>query len=89
MLTSRNHKFAVSRKMFASFLLLLVTSAILSTISAVVAQSAEISAINLETGDNNFVFYTNTTTVGTRFNATIWLDDINVTDPGLFAYQVY
>ena len=89
MLTSRNHKFAVSRKMFASFLLLLVTSAILSTIVAVMAQPTEISVINSETGDNNFVFYTNTTTVGTRFNATIWLDDINVTDPGLFAYQVY
>jgi len=85
MLTSRNHKFAVSRKMFASFLLLLVTSAILSTIVPVVAQSTEISVINPETGDNNFVFYTNTTTVGTRFNATIWLD--NVTN--LFAYQVH
>ncbi|MCK4482252.1 hypothetical protein KAU55_03430 [Candidatus Bathyarchaeota archaeon] len=85
MLTSRNHKFAVSRKMFASFLLLLVTSAILSTIVAVMAQPTEISVINSETGDNNFVFYTNTTTVGTRFNGTVWLD--NVTD--LFAYQVH
>lgn len=44
-----------------------------------------IAVMNPQTGDRNFVFYDNTTSVGTRFNATVWVS--NVTD--LFSYQVY
>lgn len=53
-------------------------------IVSVEAKNASISVINLATGDNSFIFYTNTTAVGTRFNATVWIAD--VTD--LFAYEV-
>mgnify|MGYP000353682235 CR=1 FL=1 len=49
------------------------------------AESMEIKVLNPETGDNNFVFYTNTTVVGTRFNATVWVYDT----ANLFAHQVY
>ncbi len=45
----------------------------------------DVLVVNPQTGDQNFVFYDNTTSVGTRFNATVWVHD--VTD--LFAYQVY
>lgn len=41
--------------------------------------------VNPQTGDQKFMFYDNTTSVGTRFNATVWVS--NVTD--LFSYQVY
>jgi len=44
-----------------------------------------VAVVNPQTGDHNFVFYDNTTSVGTRFNATVWVS--NVTD--LFSYQVY
>jgi hypothetical protein len=43
-----------------------------------------ISVINPLTGNNNFTFHTNTTPVGSRFNATIWVYDV----ANLFAYQV-
>ena len=49
------------------------------------AESTEIKVLNPETGDNNFVFYSNITAVGTRFNATVWVYDT----ANLFAHQVY
>lgn len=44
-----------------------------------------VAVVNPQTGDQNFVFYDNTTSVGTRFNATVWVS--NVTD--LYSYQIY
>lgn len=52
--------------------------------SPVNAQETRIYIINPSTGDNNFIFYTNTTSVGTRFTLTVWVS--NVTD--LFAWQI-
>ncbi|MCK4482993.1 hypothetical protein KAU55_07170, partial [Candidatus Bathyarchaeota archaeon] len=49
------------------------------------ANGTEIAVISSETGDSNFIFYTNTTALGTRFNATVWAYDVT----NLFAYQVY
>ena len=49
------------------------------------ANGTEIAVINPETGDSDFIFYTNTTAVGTHFNATVWAHDVT----NLFAYQVY
>jgi PKD repeat protein len=43
----------------------------------------EMVVLNPNTGDTNFVFNTSTTSVGTRFNATVWI--YNVTD--MFGYQ--
>jgi hypothetical protein len=43
-----------------------------------------VSLVNPTSGDGNFIFYTNITTIGQRFNVTIWVT--NVTD--LFAYQI-
>ena len=48
------------------------------------AQQTEVKVINPNTGDSSFVFYWNETSVGTRFNATVWI--YNVTD--LFSFQV-
>jgi len=44
-----------------------------------------IIVLNPATMDSNFVFSADTSPVGTRFNASIWLDDAI----DLFAYQVY
>jgi len=63
---------------------MLIISMTLCVIAPVKAQATSISVINPDTGDINFTFYTDTTSVGTRFNATIWVYD--VTD--MFAYQV-
>lgn len=46
--------------------------------------STTISVINPQ-AEGNFIFYTNTTSIGHKFNVTLWV--YNVTD--LFAYQVY
>ena len=44
-----------------------------------------ISVVNPVTGNNNFTFYTNTTAVGFRFNATIWIYNV----PNLCTYQIH
>lgn len=64
--------------------LLLVCSFTFYLVVSVEAQTTNVSVINPATGDKNFIFYTNTTSVGTRFNATIWV--YNVTD--LYSYQL-
>ena len=46
---------------------------------------AEVVVVNPLTGNNNFTFYTNITSVGSHFNATIWV--YNVTN--LHAYQIH
>jgi len=48
------------------------------------SNTTEIKAINPFTGDENFVFYSNMTPIGTRFNATVWVYDVT----SLFAHQV-
>jgi len=53
-------------------------------LTASAADGTEIVVINPATSDSSFIFYTNATSVGTRFNATVWV--YNVTD--MFAYQV-
>jgi len=53
--------------------------------SSAASLSTEIKVINPETGDENFLFYSNATSVGTRFNATVWVYDV----ADLFAFQVY
>jgi len=65
--------------------LLLTVSIILNMIVSVGAQTTSMSVINPDTGDNSFIFYTNTTTVGTCINATVWVYDVN----DLLSYQVY
>lgn len=72
------------RREHSIFLLLMLISMTVNTVS-INAQSAEMSVINPETSTNNFIFYTSATTVGSRFNATVWVYE--VTDLG--AYQVY
>jgi hypothetical protein len=44
----------------------------------------QISVVNPLTQNNNFTFYTNTTSVGSRFNATLWISNV----ANLYAYQV-
>jgi hypothetical protein len=66
------------------FTLLLLTLAS-SLIGLVQAQDTEIKTWNLETDDSNFLFNPGTASVGSKFNATFWVE--NVTD--LFAFQVY
>jgi len=44
----------------------------------------EVKVINPQTGDGNFIFSSNTTSVGARFNATMWLYDA----PELYSFQV-
>ncbi|MCK4482957.1 hypothetical protein KAU55_06990, partial [Candidatus Bathyarchaeota archaeon] len=66
------------------FLLLMLISMTYKTVSTN-AQSTEMSVINPETGNNNFVNYTSKATVGSRFNSTVWVHDVTY----LFAYQAY
>ncbi len=63
---------------------LLMTSIAVHVIAPVKAQATAISVLNSDTGDVNFTFSTDTTSVGTRFNATLWVYDV----VDLFAYQV-
>ena len=48
-------------------------------------QVAEIEVINPSTGNCNFTFSHSNATVGTRFNATVWISDVS----DLFGWQVY
>jgi len=49
-----------------------------------IGQSTRVQVINPRTGKSDFLFYTGTDPMGTRFNATAWVYDVN----DLFAYQV-
>ncbi len=63
----------------------LITSLVfIPVFTSLAVNGTEVVVINPDTSDSNFIFYTNTTAVGTRFNATVWIYD--VTD--MFAYQV-
>ena len=65
-------------------LLILSIIASVATIPLAKAQETEIKVINPLTSDGNFTFSTATASVGTRFNATVWV--YNVTN--LYAFQV-
>jgi len=64
------------------FLILSIIYIPLSAVSAI--DGTQIVVINPATSDSNFIFYTNTTSVGARFNATVWGYDV----PAIFAFQV-
>ncbi len=68
-----------------SFLLLL-PAALSVRVNAVpsMLQVAEIEVINPSTGNCNFTFSYSNATVGTRFNATVWISDVS----DLFGWQV-
>jgi len=74
------------RKSLGKLLLFVLLISVIATgvIKLGWAQPTEITVVNPQTGDGNFIFYTNETTIGTRFNSTVWL--YNVTD--LYMYQV-
>jgi hypothetical protein len=56
------------------------------TLYVIETQTApEISVVNLLTENNEFTFYANTTSVGSRFNATVWAYNV----ANLYAYQVH
>jgi hypothetical protein len=56
-----------------------------ATLSIIEPQNApQISVINPLTEDDNFTFYRNTTSVGFRFNVTVWVSNVT----SLYAYQV-
>jgi len=74
----------MEKKSTFTILALLLMSVIPGLTFTASAIETKIIVINPVSGDSNFIFYTNTTAVGTRFNATVWV--YNVTD--LFAYQV-
>jgi len=74
----------MKNKLPMTLALLLIMSMTLHVIAPVEAQATSISVINPDTGDINFTFYTDTTPVGTRFNATVWGYDV----PAIFAFQV-
>jgi len=74
----------MEKKSTFTMLALLLMSVIPGLTFTASATETQIIVINPVSGDSNFIFYTNTTAVGTRFNATVWV--YNVTD--LFAYQV-
>ncbi len=65
-------------------MILLLTCGTFLTIIPAQAQGTEVKVINPDTGDSTFTFYTNTTSVGHRFNSTVWVYDVS----DLFAYQV-
>ena len=65
--------------LFIALLLILPLKSSLST------PDTTISVVNAKTGDNDFIFYTDSTISGDRFNATIWITDVT----NLFAYQIY
>jgi 5-hydroxyisourate hydrolase-like protein (transthyretin family) len=44
-----------------------------------------ISVLNPIRGDAEFIFYTNVTTIGYKFNVTVWINNVT----SLFAYQVF
>ena len=46
---------------------------------------AKIKVLNPKTGNENFTYFTNTTKIGDKFNATIWV--FNVSE--LFSYQIW
>ena len=64
-----------------TFALLLVMAFYFAAV--VKAQFTEMSVINPETQDSNFTFDSYTATVGSRFNATVWVSNVT----SLFAYQ--
>ena len=77
-----NLKTGVRCCLFITLLLLFLAPFNFTTVGQ--TDSTEIKVVNPLTGDGNFTFYSNMTSIGTRFNATIWLYD--VTD--LYAHQV-
>ncbi|RLG43172.1 MAG: hypothetical protein DRN81_07120 [Thermoproteota archaeon] len=79
-------RIAKTKERVALLMILLLTCGTFLTIIPAQAQGTEVKVINPDTGDSTFTFYTNTTSVGHRFNSTVWAYDI--TGDGLFAYQV-
>lgn len=79
------------KKLLSMLLMIMLVLAVAVKNSAVAQPATEISVINPLTGDNpltgngNFMLYTNQTSVGYRFNATVWVSNVN----GLYAYQVH
>jgi hypothetical protein len=86
----KNPRLSVKRKetVIATMLLLsvmLTTIAKLTPIGyAYGEEGTEIAVINPSTGNLNFTYSTSTATIGTRFNATVWLYNVS----NLWAYQV-
>jgi archaellum component FlaG (FlaF/FlaG flagellin family) len=74
----------IMKKSTFVILMLLLMGVISGLPFAASAIEPKIIVTNPVSHDSNFIFYTNTTAVGTRFNATVWL--YNVTD--LWAYEV-
>jgi hypothetical protein len=59
------------------------TSAMLYIIEPQIAPA--MSVTNPLTGNSDFIFYTSTTSLGSRFNATLWVYNV----ANLYAYQIY
>jgi hypothetical protein len=67
-------------------LILMTATLTLNTASAstTIQQVTEVRTINPETGNSTFIFPSDTTPIGTRFNATVLVYDVS----GLFGFQV-
>lgn len=74
------------RKTIVSCLLclLILASQSLSIFGVSASSTTTVEVINPQTGDGNFIYYSNATSLGTRFNATIMLYDVE----RLFGFQV-
>lgn len=75
----------IKKRLFSTLFMILLVLVVLMKNSAVAQSTTDISVINPSTGKNVFIFYTNVTSVGFRFNATVWVSNVN----DLYAYQVH
>jgi len=77
--------FKLSQALLLISVIILSSTTIFMKPHVMATNSTTMSVINPQTGRVNFFFYTNVTSVGHKFNATVWV--YNATD--LYAYQVY
>jgi len=77
------------KALLTSIAILVLLATILSvtvkaSVSTMQGDGTEVRTINPSTGDGNFVYSSANGTVGTRFNATMWIYDV----PEMFSFQV-
>jgi len=75
------------KNQIAILLIIILSTSILyiaALTNPVSGETAEIRVVNPETGDKNFIFDAASTSIGTKFNITVWLYEVN----DLFSHQV-
>ena len=73
------------RKLVSVMMMLLLVTGLSFNLVFPVKAATSVYIANPDTGDNNFIFYVNTTSEGSRFNATVWVEDLATP---VFAFQV-